>query len=267
MKTGTRVLSRLADKRVVILHTIFGALIFYLLFHPLTMIVYWYEFNKEPLTFSSFLNVLSHRTEHSFSYKMLEMSFIFSIMGGVTGLIFGLYKQNSKKLNKHIQLLNKDLLKLINQGENQFIELKSSVRYDFRQKTTNLDLEVVIAKTLAGFMNAKGGKLIIGVNDNKEILGLEKDFRTLKQQNTDGFEQKIYELISKYIGKEYCFYCTVYFHQLDKKTICVIAIDEVDEPVYLTKGKDTIFYIRTGNSTKPLTIKEAFHYIKMEKKS
>jgi len=259
--------NKLVDKKTVILHAIIGVIIFYFIFHPLTMVVYWYEFNAEPLTFTSFLNVLNHRIEHSFSYRMLDMSLIFMLMGGVTGLIFGMYKLNNKKLNKHIQLLNNDLLKLINQGENQFVELKSSIRYDFRQKTTNLDLEIVIAKTIVGFMNAKGGKLIIGVNDDGEILGIEKDYKTLKQQNTDGFEQKIYEIISKYIGKEYCFYCTVYFHHLDKKAICVIAIDEVTEPVYLLKGKDTLFYIRTGNSTKPLTIKEAFHYIKMEKES
>ncbi|WP_082703873.1 helix-turn-helix domain-containing protein [Lutibacter profundi] len=267
MLTYTFFFNKLVDKKTVILHAIMGVIIFYFIFHPLTMVVYWYEFNSEPLTFTSFFNVLNHRIEHSFSYRMLDMSFIFMLMGGITGLIFGLYKLNNKKLNKHIQLLNNDLLKLINQGESQFVELKSSVRYDFKQQTTNLDLEVIIAKTIVGFMNAKGGKLIIGVNDDGEILGLEKDFKTLKQQNTDGFEQKIYEIISKYIGKEFCFYCTVYFHQLAKKTICVVAIDKVAEPVYLSKGKDTIFYIRTGNSTKPLTIKEAFHYIKMEKEA
>ncbi len=251
----TKFLKKLIDKKIVILQALIGAVIFYFIFHPFTMVVYWYEFNKEPLTFSSFLNVLSHRTEHSFLYGMQTMS-----------LVFGLYRQNSIKLNKHIQLLNKDLLKLIKQGENQFLELKSSIRYDYRQKTTNQDLEVVIAKTLVGFMNARGGKLIIGVNDESEILGLENDFRTLKQQNIDGFEQKIYEIISKYIGKEFCLYCSIYFHYLDKKYISVVNIEGVTEPVYLTKGRETVFYLRTGNATKPLSVKEAINYIKMEKK-
>ena len=265
MRISYNLLDKLIDKKVIILHSILGVVFFYFIFHPITMIVYWYEFNKEPFTLASFINVLSHRTEHSFSYNMLNMSFIFIIMGGITGLIFGLYRQNNIKLNKHIQLLNKDLLKLIKQGENQFLELKSSIRYDYNQKTTNLNLEIVIAKTLVGFMNAKGGKLIIGTNDDGEILGLEHDFKTLKQQNTDGFEQKIYEIISKYLGSEFCLYCSVYFHQLNKKTVCIVVIDEVKEPVYLTKGSETKFYLRTGNATKPLSIKEAFHYLKMEK--
>lgn len=163
-------------------------------------------------------------------------------------------------------MINKDLLKLIKQGENQFLELKSSVRYDYRQKTTNQDLEIVIAKTLVGFMNARGGKLIIGVNDKGEILGLEKDFQTLKQQNSDGFEQKIYEIIAKYIGKEYSLYCSIYFHNLEKKPICIVDVEELDEPVYLSKGKDIVFYLRTGNATRPLSVKEAIHYIKLERK-
>jgi Schlafen, AlbA_2 len=266
MTISFKFLNKLIDEKIVILHAILGIIIFYFIFHPLTMIVYWYEFNKEPLTLSSFINVLSHRTEHSFSYNMLNMSFVFIIMGGITGLIFGLYRQNNIKLNKHIQLLNKDLLKLIRQGESQFLELKSSARYDYRQKTTNQDLEIVIAKTLVGFMNARGGKLIIGVNDKGEILGLEKDFQTLKQRDVDGFEQKIYEIISKYIGKEYCLYCSIYFHNLEGKSICIVDIEELSEPVYLLKGKETVFYLRTGNATKPLSIKEAIHYIKMEKK-
>jgi len=266
MRISYNLLDKLMEKKIVILHSILGIIFFYFIFHPLTMIVYWYEFNKEPFTFSSFINVLSHRTEHSFSYNMLNMSFIFIIMGGVTGLIFGLYRQNNIKLNKHIQLLNKDLFKLIRQGESQFLELKSSARYDYRQKTTNQDLEIVIAKTLVGFMNAKGGKLIIGVNDKGEILGLEKDFQTLKQQNSDGFEQKIYEIISKYIGKEYSLYCSINFLSLEKKAICIVDIEGINEPVYLSRGKDTVFYLRTGNATKPLSIKEAIHYIKMEKR-
>lgn len=266
MRISYNLLDKLIDKKVIILHSILGVVFFYFIFHPLTMIVYWYEFNKEPLTLASFINVLSHRTEHSFSYNMLNMSFIFIIMGGITGLIFGLYRQNNIKLNKHIQLLNKDLLKLIKQGESQFLELKSSARYDYRQKTTNQDLEIVIAKTLVGFMNARGGKLIIGVNDKGEILGLEKDFKTLKQQNSDGFEQKIYEIISRYIGKEFCLYCSIYFHNFENKFVCIVDIEEPNEPVYLLKGKETVFYLRTGNATRPLSVKEAIHYIKMEKK-
>lgn len=265
MVTGFKFFNKSADKEIIIIYTILGIVIFYFIIHPVTMVLYWFEFKNEPLTFSSFINVLSHRTEHSFSLRMLYMAFYFILMGGIFGLTAGFYKIKTKKLTKHINILKKDINNLIQQGENQFLEFKSSIRYDFTLKNTNLDLEMVIAKTLVGFMNAKGGKLIIGVTDNGNVVGIENDFNTLRQQNTDGFEQKVYEIISKYIGKEYCSSATVYFHQIDKKYVCVIDIQKLNEPAYLIKGTDTIFYLRTGNATRPLSIKEAVHYINMEK--
>ncbi|PKP44913.1 MAG: ATP-binding protein [Bacteroidetes bacterium HGW-Bacteroidetes-12] len=253
--------------KTIIIHALLGIIIFYFIFHPITMVLYWYEFNKEPITTKSFFEVFSHRTLHSFSYKMLNMSLAFIIMGGAIGATFGMYRIKNKKLNMHLSLVKNDIKNLITQGENQYLELKSSIRYDYQQHTTNLGLEIVIAKTIVGFMNAKGGKLIVGVNDNGQILGLENDFKTLKQQNKDGFEQKIYEIISKFIGKEYCSYSTIYFYEIEKKYICVIDIQKPKEPAYLLKGTDTTFFLRTGNATRPLSTKEAVHYLNMEKEN
>lgn len=265
MLTRTKSIHKTISNKTIIIHALLGIVFFYFIFHPITMILYWYEFNKEPITIPSILEVLSHRTIHSFSFKMVNMSMFFIVMGGVFGVIIGLYRVKNKKLNMHLSLLKNDIKNLITQGENQFLELKSSIRYDYQQQTTNAGLEIIIAKTIVGFMNAKGGKLIVGVNDNGQILGLENDFKTLKQQNKDGFEQKIYEIISKFIGKEYCIYSTIYFYEIEKKDICVIDIQKPKEPAYLLKGTDTTFFLRTGNATRPLSTKEAVHYMNMEK--
>lgn len=256
---------RIIDNKTVLIHGIIGITFFYFIFHPVTMVLYWFEFNNEPVNFSSFFGVLKHRTMHSFSYKMLKMSIAFIIMGGSIGAVFGMYRVKNQKLTKHLNLLKKDLINLINQGENQFLEFKSSIRFDYQLKKVNVELETVIAKTIVGFMNAKGGKLIIGVNDNGKVLGLENDYNTLKLKNVDGFEQKVYQIISKFIGKEYCAYITVFFQEIEKNTICIIDVEKTKEPAYVIIGSDTIFYLRTGNSTRPLSIKEAIHFINMEK--
>tara|TARA_R110001583_G_scaffold39260_4_gene125985 strand:+ start:595 stop:1398 length:804 start_codon:yes stop_codon:yes gene_type:complete len=265
MITGVKFFNKSVDKEIIIIYTLLGIAIFYFILHPFTMVLYWFEFKNEPITFSSFIDVLGHRFKHSFSFRMLYMAIFFIIMGGIFGAAAGVLKIRTKKLSKHIDFLKKDISNLIQQGENQFLEFKSSIRYDYQQQTTNVKLEMVIAKTIVGFMNAKGGKLIIGVDDDSQILGLENDFKTLKLQNTDGFEQKIYEIISKFIGKEYCLYSTIYFHEIEKNYICVIDIQKPNEPAYLLKGTDTVFFLRTGNATRPLSIKEAVHYMNMEK--
>ena len=37
-------------------------------------------------------------------------------------------------------------------------------------------------------MNAEGGTLFIGVDDDGKILGLMEDYQILKKKNSDGFE-------------------------------------------------------------------------------
>lgn len=256
---------KIIDNKTILIHSAIGIAFFYFIFHPVTMVLYWYEFNNEPISITSFFQVIKHRTLHSFSFKMINMSVAFIIMGSLVGALSGIYRVKNKKLTKHLNLLKKDIINLIGQGENQYLELKSSIRYDYQQLQVNVELELVIAKTIVGFMNGKGGKLIIGVNDEGRILGLENDFKTLKLKNIDGFEQKIYQIISKFIGKEYCPYITVYFHEIEKFNICIIDIIKTNEAAFLINGSETVFYLRTGNATRPLSTKEAMHFMNMEK--
>ncbi|MBE2218189.1 MAG: ATP-binding protein, partial [Ignavibacteria bacterium] len=76
--------------------------------------------------------------------------------------------------------------------------------YDYRQVKTDKNLEDIILKSIAGFLNAKGGTLILGVDDSGEILGLTEDYWTLKRKNKDGFQQKLIQLISNAFGKDIC---------------------------------------------------------------
>jgi predicted HTH transcriptional regulator len=114
-------------------------------------------------------------------------------------------------------------------------------------------------------MNGKGGKLMLGIDDNGNILGLEKDFKTLKHKNIDGYEREIFRIISTQLGHKACFSNHISFYVLDGKEICVIDIENSSEPVYVSNETDTTFYVRTGNATYPLTVKETVDYLKILK--
>ena len=59
-------------------------------------------------------------------------------------------------------------------------------------------VEESVLKTIAAFLNTSGGDLFIGVNDNKEIKGLDKDYKTFKEEDqTDGFYKHLDNLIGK----------------------------------------------------------------------
>jgi hypothetical protein len=64
--------------------------------------------------------------------------------------------------------------------------------------------ELAILKTLAAFMNSDGGMLIVGVEDNGNILGVEEDFQTFSdRKNWDGWMQHLVNVVRKYIGSEF----------------------------------------------------------------
>src|SRR6185369_5279694 len=80
---------------------------------------------------------------------------------------------------------------LIEQGEGFKTEFKESLRYDKYKKEYNKEMERAVLKTIVSFLNAKGGTLLIGVNDKGEVVGLEDDYKTLPKKNKDGFENHL----------------------------------------------------------------------------
>ena len=67
--------------------------------------------------------------------------------------------------------------------ESEVVEFKTSARWDTDGKVTK-KAPAVITKTIAGFANAKGGTLLIGVNDQGGAVGLKPDYETF--QHSEG---------------------------------------------------------------------------------
>lgn len=147
-------------------------------------------------------------------------------------------------------------------GENDYVEFKSSLRWDYEQGNVNKVMESLIAKTIAAFMNAEGGKLFIGVKDAGEILGIEKDYETLKNKNKDGFLLQLTQVINTYLGKEFNQYVSIKIAQIGGKDVCVVDVANSAMPVYLKNEGKEEFYIRASASSQPMSIREANEYIR-----
>lgn len=260
---------RWGGARLLFVHVLSGIVIFYFIIHPITMVVYWFEFNQTNITLAVFYKAFVSRLGQSFTPEMQGMAAVFILIGGFIGLGSGIYALRIRKQNQTIirqqRLMKRDIEAIIQQGESDRVEFKASLRYDYRKNQINTALETVILKTLAGFMNSGGGHLIIGLSDNGEILGIENDYSSLKKKDKDGFELKLLQLVADAIGPEYCHFIHILFFEFEGKEICVVDIEGANVPAYLKKKNDTVFYVRTGNSTKPLTVKQAVNYINMSK--
>lgn len=158
---------------------------------------------------------------------------------------------------------------ILKEEENRYLEFKSSLRWDYRQQKVNPELEKVIMKTIAAFGNTDGGILLIGVDDDKNLLGLEKDFQTLKRTDADYYEVHLRNIMHKLMGVKYVSkYIRTEFEKVeDQKLICKIRVMSAKEPLFLkyTNKNGQVeekFYVRSGNSSHEIeSIAEINDYI------
>ena len=148
---------------------------------------------------------------------------------------------------------------LLNKNESKNIEFKSSIRVDMRTNQINKELEKEVLKTIVAFMNSNGGTLLIGVSDNKEILGIQKDIETLKKKDDDGFQQLIISLFNSHIGATNSENLSISFEEVQGKKVAVVKIKPSNKGVFLDSDE---FYIRSGNTSKKLNNKETQEYIR-----
>jgi len=154
---------------------------------------------------------------------------------------------------------------LIAQGENDFVEFKTSLRWSLVTDDRKLS-EYLAMRAISSFLNSEGGKLFIGVTDEGKIFGLERDYATLSKQNADGFKLHFDNLINNYLGKEYHQYISLKVDTVEGEEICIVEVSRSDIPVFLkSKDKDgnlkEEFFIRASASSQPMGRKESTDYI------
>lgn len=150
---------------------------------------------------------------------------------------------------------------LLSEQESQNLEFKSSARWDYNLCSYNKDLEIPIIKTLAAFLNTEGGTLLLGIDDNRNILGIQNDIKTLSKQNEDGFFQYLTNLIVNNIGAEFTSMIHISFEKEISHSVCIIKVDKSPKPIFIKRGEQRDFYVRNGNTSKQLNSEEVYNYI------
>ena len=160
------------------------------------------------------------------------------------------------------------LEEMIAEGESDSLEFKSSLRWDMVQNSVNKKLEDVIVKTISAFANSQGGTLLIGVDDEGEILGIEKDYLSLGNADRDKFELHLRNIFNNHFGTAFVTSrISIEFHVMDDRDVCQIEIQPAKEPVVVTlKGNNgqsgEKFYVRSGNSSQEIPLSQMNAYCK-----
>ena len=141
--------------------------------------------------------------------------------------------------------------------ESKKFERKSSLRFDIKQNKIENFITNQVLKTIVAFLNTEGGVLVVGQDDEKNILGIEID----KFKNQDDCSKYLKNKIKDYIGITFLETFIKYnFFKVQNKTVLVIECKKLpkDQNAYL---KDD-FFIRSGPSNEKLTTKDTLDYIK-----
>jgi CheY-like chemotaxis protein len=166
------------------------------------------------------------------------------------------------------------IAELIKQGESGTLEFKTTLWWDVRQQQKNKVLPIPVLKTIAAFLNTDGGTLLIGVEDDGNIFGLEQDISLLKPENQslDGFELALRDLIASNLDAAFSasHLVNIRFEKLDNKDVCVVEVKKSHVEAFMEVKdkhgqKQSAFFIRSGNSTRPLDMKEFYHYINIKR--
>jgi prephenate dehydratase len=153
-----------------------------------------------------------------------------------------------------------DLAALIRGGESATVEFKASLRYDRAEHKPNKDLATAVARTIAGFMNADGGTLFIGIGDDREPIGIEDDILILTKKTVDGFLLALTQVVVDHIGIELATLVDNVILEYEGRQVCAVTVKRSTMPAFIRSGHERHFCVRIGNSTRQLPVDEAMTY-------
>lgn len=172
-----------------------------------------------------------------------------------------------------------EMAALIELGESNTLEFKSTARFDVKKsksieqmpegkqleilKATDKDRQHDVLKTVAAMLNAKGGDLVIGVNNEGKGVGIHHDYMFFSEdgkRNRDGYELWLTSLLITNFGKTAAGCVEISFALRDGVDVCRMKISPSPDPVFLKKDGSEVFYRRLNNSSQTLGMEEFAKY-------
>ncbi len=154
-----------------------------------------------------------------------------------------------------------ELLKL---QESKTLEFKSSLRWNLKEERKD-DQQVThaVLKTIAAFLNTEGGDLLIGVADDRTVLGIDHD----RLENDDKFMRHLVQVVQNGLGDRAGTCIDPRTQIVHGKTVCLVSCQRSPEPVFLCwKGVESDpegdFYVRSGPRTDKLSPDSVQEYIR-----
>jgi hypothetical protein len=173
------------------------------------------------------------------------------------------FSDTAKKINQILDVFeslsdSEKLIQLILSGESKTLEFKQTLSLDIKTGVKAKYIEDSVIKTIAAFLNSDGGTLLIGVEDEGNIIGVNREIDFLFKSK-DKYLLHLKNIIMSRLGADLYPLIDQRAIFLNSKDIVVIKCSPSNSEVYVD-GKD--FYVRTNPSTDKLEGPKLVGYIK-----
>ena len=145
--------------------------------------------------------------------------------------------------------------------ETDRVEFKSSAYYSYKPDVPEKVITESMLKTVAGFLNAGGGTLGVGIADDGEILGIQPD---LDRKNMDGdrYVNSLTNAIQHSLGPLASTMVKIQLHAVDGVQVALVHVTPSPEPIYAKVSKrENAFFVRVNNSTRILNGADLVGYV------
>ncbi len=153
---------------------------------------------------------------------------------------------------------------LIKQGESKTLEFKSTLRWNLKEdRQDDKAITHAVLKTVAAFLNTEGGDLLIGVADDRTVVGIEED----RLESDDKFLRHLTQVVRNGLGDRAGTCIDPKVQVVQGKAVCVVSCQRSPEPVFL-KWKELEatpegdFFVRSGPGTVKLSTESAVEYVR-----
>jgi hypothetical protein len=150
-----------------------------------------------------------------------------------------------------------DIEQLIQAGEGTHVEFKSTLRANLHTGQKDPKMELACLKAIAGFLNGRGGTLVVGVSDDGETLGVE----AAGFPSEDKMHLHLVNLLKDRIGAQFGMYVHPRFEDQDDLRVFVVQCWQANSPAFVKDGGIERFYVRTGAATTELPGSQTQAYI------
>jgi len=206
---------------------------------------------------NSFNTLLKETNSFILSYAMLSIALILIMV-----LIISIYLMSHTDKKIPDSMTEEEIIEIINSGENDEVEFKSTLRWNLKANKSGKEMEFAWLKTVAAFLNTKGGMIFIGVDDEGNCLGIDND----KFQNEDKFLLHFNNLIKTHIGLEHSNLIHIAIRTINEQRVFIIKCAESNVPVFIKHNGQEVFYVRLGPSSRELSVSETIKYLQDKNK-